>query len=576
MKRATPSVERDPATQQLMLAMRDGVRLDTSVWLPPVSSGGVPAILLRSPYGEHIITPPRLQSILRYRDSGFAVVFQIIRGVAPSEGVFSFNDPLDRPDGFDTVEWIASQPWSSGAVGMDGSSYLALTQLSAAVEKPPHLKCIIPAVPSADWFREPPYIGGCFSRQHTLNWTKIISVKDATELAEVSLAPPQLLSNPAKFARMMSRPAIEAAEGYLEGDKRAHYRDVLSHPIQDDWWRERTLGDEDYARIDIPTLLISGNFDFGVGGPTVWKGLERSAPAKAERHLLIGAWDHGGCYGGGTREYGPYSLPDEAIPDMQDMRLAYFRKHLLSEGNGPALLRDRVTVYITGANMWKGFDAYPPREGRTMQLHLHGSSPANSGRGGGVLLDGPASDVAGSDSFTSDSQWPHVTPLSALKPGQALDLREREHCSETLVYALESVAEPLTILGEPEVLLFVAADTPDADIVAWLAEERPDGRLIQLAWGALRLRYHKGFDRECLLTPGAVIEARVRLGHVGHQIAAGERLKLLIGGDLFPLLDPNPNTGEDIASAVETRATTITISHGGSHASHLVLPIISL
>ena len=174
---APPLDRMPPPDHRLRLAVRDGVRLDTQVWLPADTAGHpVPAILLRTPYKEGVLGFRRL-GVLRYVEAGYALVIQMIRGIGESEGTFSFNAPHERSDGYDTVEWIAAQPWCTGDVGMDGSSYLAMTAILAAVARPPHLRCIVPAVPSLDFFREPPYPGGMFCRQHTMRWAFLLQIE---------------------------------------------------------------------------------------------------------------------------------------------------------------------------------------------------------------------------------------------------------------------------------------------------------------------------------------------------------------------------------------------------------------
>lgn len=123
----------------------------------------------------------RRLGVLRYVQAGYALVIQQVRGIGASEGHFSFNAPHEREDGFDTVQWIAAQAWCNGAVGMDGSSYVAMTQLAAAASRPPALRCAIPAAPSLDFFREAPYCGGIFSRLHTLNWTHLLQIDSLAE-----------------------------------------------------------------------------------------------------------------------------------------------------------------------------------------------------------------------------------------------------------------------------------------------------------------------------------------------------------------------------------------------------------
>ena len=580
---AGPKLDSMPLpAHRLRLAMRDGVRLDTQVWLPDDAAGGaertpVPAILLRTPYKEGVLGFRRL-GVLRYVEAGYALVIQMIRGVSNSEGNFSFNAPHERSDGYDTVEWIAAQPWCSGDVGMDGSSYLAMTAILGAIAHPPHLRCIAPAVPSLDFFREPPYAGGVFCRQHTMRWAFLLQIESMTELVGGFTGILPLLADPAGLQRTTSRPALASADGLLHGDYLAHYRHVLAHPTFDDWWRARTASAEELAGIDIPTLVVTGNFDLSIGPLTLWRGIEtRESPDEGagHRHLLIGPWDHGQCYSGGGTRYGPYELGESAAIDLPALRIAFFDRHLKHQGPGPDL-KGRATVFITGANTWRGFDAFPPREASARSLFLASGGRANSARGDGRLLfDTPfeAHELRSPDHFVDDPTLPHIsTVLEAT--GRGYDLRERERDHETLVYDTGPLAQPLTVLGEPSVELFTSADAPDADLVLFLAEHRADGSSIQLAGGQLRLRYREGFDAERPLSPGEVVRVQVPLTYIGHRVPAGSRLRLLVCGSNFPFADPNPHTGETIATAVALRKALQTVHHDAARPSRLILPVL--
>ena len=558
------------------LPMRDGVRLDTYVWLPDsanATSQQVPCILLRTPYKESVMGFRRL-GVLRYVDAGYAVVIQQIRGVGQSEVRFTFNAPHDRSDGYDTVEWIAAQVWCSGAVGMDGSSYAAMTQLTAASEQPPHLRCIVPAVPSVDFFREVPYSGGVFSRQHSINWTRLLQIESLNELKSGFIGTMPALSQPEVLQRLLSRPALDAADGELIGDFLGHFRDVLAHPTFDEWFQARTLSPADYARIDIPTLVVNGNFDHGIGAMTLWRQLEANLPGAEHRRLLVGPWDHGQCYAGGTASYGPYTMGDHSVVDLVALRLAFFDQHLKRQGSGPDL-GGRVTAFITGANEWRHFDSYPPVGVIPLHLYLSSGGHANSARGDGRLLREPPAGAQPPDCFVDDPTLPFVPALaSALEASVLLDLRERERDFETLVYDSGALTEPLTLFGEGEVEIFVAVDAPDADLMLWLAERRADGQTVKLATGQLRLRYHGGFDAERLLAPGEVVKATIPLTYVGHRIPAGSHLRLLVSGSNFPSADPNPHTGEPIATAVAMRSAVQTIFHDSARLSRLILPVL--
>jgi putative CocE/NonD family hydrolase len=567
-----PQIQRMPETDvRVMVEMRDGVRLDTYVWLPK-GVDRAPAIFSRTCYQEHVIGWARL-GLMRYVDEGYALVYQMIRGTGRSEGEFAFSAPHEKADGYDAVEWIAAQDWCDGNVGMDGGSYVGMMELAAAAADPPHLRCMIPHAPAADFFRELPYFGGGFTRQHTINWLNLITVNSLAELTGgfVNIMP--VLAQPDWLNRLTSRPLIDAGAGVLKGDRLKHYQDSLAHPTRDAWWKERELQPADYAAMDLPTLMVTGNFDPSIGTLAVWAGLMANAKDRDDRQLLIGPWDHGQTYIGSTGSYGPYEMGKAAIGDPYSIRLAFFDKHLKGKGDGPDL-GGKVKTYVTGADVYRSFSAYPPKEMTPTDLFLSSQGRANTYRGDGVLTDAPPAE-APADTMRADPHLPFVPAMTSAL-GLELDAREQAGQAETLVYATPPLDQPLTLIGEPEVHLYVATDTPDADVVVHLCETRADGMVVALAYHALRLRYREGFDREVLMVPGKVAEAHIKLTHVSHQLAAGSRLVLLIRPDFFPFLDPNPNTGEPIATATRMQPANICVFHDAARPSRLIAPVVEL
>lgn len=557
-------------THRVDVPMRDGVTLDTCIWRPD-TAGRVPAIFLRTPYARSV-TAVNEPPLLRYLAAGYAVVMQQVRGLGRSGGRFAFNAPHDRTDGHDSVEWIAAQPWCSGAVGMDGHSYAGMTQLTTAASRPPSLRCIAPAVPSTDFFQEPPYVGGAFSRMHTLVWGEALQFADMLDAADGQFRMHGFLTDPALLQSWLSRPVRDAAHGVLHGDLLQHYHDVLDHPTFDDWWAARQLGPRDFAALDLPTLVVSGNFDPSVGALTLWRGLERHAAQPGSRHLLIGPWDHNGAYNGGVAGHGPYALSDDGF-DLVAARIRFFDRHLKGEGDGLADSA-RVSLFITGANRWHECDSYPPRAVSRRTLFLGSGGHANSTRGDGRLLAEPAGSAA-LDRFVDDPDLPLVGPLTMLKgPEHMLDLGELARMHDVLAYSTGPLLAPMILLGEAEAELVTSADVPDADLCLYLAEQRADGRIIQLAFGQLRLRYRQGFDREVPLTPGRPEPVRIPLTHVGHEVPAGHGLVLLIAGGNFPLLDPNPHGAGPVAAQGRNQKALQAIYHGGMASSRLHLPLL--
>ena len=511
--------------------------------------------------------------LLRCLAAGYAVVVQQLRGVGASEGHFTFLSPFERSDGYDAVEWIAAQPWCTGAVGMDGHSYAGMTQLYAAAARPPQLRCIAPAVVSIDPFAEPPYVGGVFSRMHSLVWTKSTSFAEHFEEDGGAFAFSNFLTDPAVFARWTSRPVCEAADGELTGDGLAYYQDALAHPVLDDWWRARILSAEDYAAMDLPVFVASGNFDPSVGTWKLWRGLEENAAHAAERRLIIGPWDHNASFNGGAVHTGLFGMDESAERDLVGLRIAFFDRHLKGHGEAAAP-EERVSLFVTGANAWQAMPHYPAPEITAQTLFLASGGHANSASGDGQLLaaaiDGPP------DHFVDDPHWPFYDAVGGVKGREyALDLHERARCHDTLVYATAPFAEGFTLLGESSLELFTACDRPDADVCVWLADRRPDGRHIMLGFGQLRLRYHAGFEEERLLEPGVPVAVSIPLTHIAHRFAPGHALCLMISGNNFPLLDPNPHSAEPIATATTMHRAVQSVFHDAARPSRLVLPVLA-
>lgn len=565
-------VERMPQPDlRSRVAMRDGARLDTHVWLPSPDARPAPAILMRTPYGE-FLGWKRL-GLLRYVEDGYAVVLQLVRGVGASEGHFTKNSPFDRTDGYDTVEWVAAQPWCSGAVGMDGGSYVGMTQITCAAARPPHLKCIAPIVPSSDHFLENPYWGGIFFRLHSLNWTKIVSANSLEEISGGFVGAMAVLAKRDWMRRLTLRPAVAAAEGLLEGDFLAYYRDVLAHPTFDDFWRVRQVSDAEYARIDIPVLAICGHFDPSIGTLKLWRKLETLAGGAADRRLLIGPWDHGTSGSGAVPPHVPYEIPAAAAIDVFAARKAFFDLYLKGKGAGPEL-PGRVSVFITGANRWLAGERFPLPGTREEPWHLRCGGRANTVLGDGALAPEPPAGRSESR-FVDDPAVPLAPVLAAADERLTLDLREVERQANVLVYSSTPLAAPLDVVGEPRLELETAADQPDADLICWLAEARADGRVVQLSLGTLRLRYREGFDREVPLAPGEPVLARFAMTFVGHRLAAGSRVRLLVAGSFFPFFDPNTHSGEPVASAVDLRVAVQRVMCGGDTPSRLLLPVLA-
>lgn len=544
-------------THRLGVAMRDGISLDTHVFLP-AGSGPFPTILIRTCY-QHAVIPWTRYGIERYNRSGFAVVMQLVRGIGASEGRWRFW-ACDRADGYDAVEWVAAQAWCDGNVGMDGSSYAGMTQLAAAATRPPHLRAIVPTVPTIDLFRETPYFGGIFQRLHMLNWLKLISIASIDELSCGFLDPDAMLANPDLGWRLTKRPLLGAADGFIAGAQLDQFRWFLEHPVYDDIsYDDLKLSPADYAAFDTPMLVVSGVFDIYHGATALWGNLRRHSPMD-DKFLLVGPWDHGQAYAGGAgASYGIYELGEAAAFDIQGDRIRFFQRYLCGD-IGAFAGEARARIFIGGASEWRSLDDFDPTPARAACILSGGALLALPG-GANVAEKGFArfrSDPAHPVDVRTETRW---------------DRRPVDGHPDVLTFTTDILEAPLQIVGDPALRLFAAIDAPDADFIVSLNEVHADGRSVQLTYGALRTRYRNGFDRQTLTTPGAVMRLDIPLMFVSRCVPAGHRLRLSIAGTEFPFMDPNPGDGGAVAEATDLIVVNQTVYFGGDRASVLELPV---
>ncbi len=536
------------------IPMRDGVRLVANLWVPS-GVGRFPTILLRTPYDKTAqFTRYRL---VNYVTAGYAVVVQDTRGRGDSDGVFDFFFP-EGQDGFDTIEWIAKQPWSNGRVGMDGGSYLGTVQWLAARERPPHLACMVPAVSAGRWFDEIPYQGGAFRLDWALPWLNQTSGRvDQSDLN--GLVRWDSLASKRPLVRLDS----------LMGRPMPLYQRFLAHPTLDQYWKRIQFTDRDFARLTIPTLTLTGWFDGDQSGAlSYWNGITRRPGGAGENFLVIGPWTHGGSYLGGDLKVGAFVFDSAAIIKTQDLRIKFFDWCL--KQSRPRFDEPKVRAYLMGSNRWVEGDHYPIPGTRTRSYYFRGGGHAN-----GLDGDGRLSLAAPEDEPPDHFDYDPNRPVPSSEP--ALDQREVEKRLDVLVYSTPVLEDPVDVLGPVFVELEIATDATDTDFTAKLVDVFPDGRAILLgpgSTGVIRARYRFGAERMQLLVPGAPTRLRVELFDVGHTFHPGHRIRVEVSSSAFPYIDANPNTGRPIATETLTQVAKQTVFHDRGRLSRLLLPVL--
>ncbi len=551
-----------PASAQMVprfgvrIPMRDGVQLVGNLFLPD-SVGHHPTILLRTPYDK---TPQfGRYKLANYVKRGYAVMVQDVRGRGDSDGLFNFYFSEGK-DGYDTIEWIARQPWSNGRVAMDGGSYLGTVQWLAARERPPHLACIAPDASSGRLFDEIPYQGGAFRSGWALEWLD----GTADRVSQSGL------DDLVDWEHLATHRPLRTMDD-ASGRRIRLYREFLDHPTLDSYWATLNFTEPDFLKIDLPVLTVTGWFDGDQPGAlSYWDGANRWSPAKDRHHLIIGPWTHPQTYLGGETKLGEFQFSAESVLDIQGIRLGFFDACLKRASS--AFAGPRVRAFVTGINEWRSLDQYPAVDVQYRNLYLHSGGTANSVNGNGTLSwTAPTSEPP--DHFVFDPKKP-VPERSPTLDHRALEARE-----DILVYTSEELSEPVEILGRVFVEVRAASDALDTDFTAKLLDVYPDGRAVLLGpepAGVRRARYRKGYTATQLLTPNQPEEFRVELFDMGHRFLSGHKIRVEISSSVYPHVNPNQNTGNPVATDTVWRVARQTIFHQADRPSRVILPVMPI
>jgi putative CocE/NonD family hydrolase len=542
------------------MPMRDGVELSADIWMPS-EEGRYPAILIRTPYIKttHRHRFPEYGAF--FASHGYAFVVQDVRGRGDSDGDFDFFFG-EGEDGYDTIEWIAAQPWSSGRVGMMGGSYWATVQWLAAREKPPHLACIVPTAPSGRYFDEVPYIGGAFMLGPMLPYLNDISgrIAQSVNAAEVD------------WEGVFKHRPLNTMD-QLMGRSMRLYQEFLEHSTLDAYWKRISFTADDFQELDLPALTVTGWFDGDQPGALFyWRGMAEHSRARDSQFLLIGPWTHSQTYLGGELKLNDMEFAPESVVDNKAIHLEFFDCYL--KESAATFDHPRARVYLTGSNMWREFDQYPPAQVEYRRLYLRSNGRANSLIGdGGLSWEAPGEEPP--DRYTYNPKNP--VPSSDDDEELAIDHRSIERRDDVLVYTSEVLDDPLDVIGTVFVKLHASSDALDTDFTANILDVYPDGRAVKLgnrAAGVIRARYRNGYESTELLTPGKVEEYTIELGDIGHSFLLGHRVRIEISSSAYPFVNPNQNTGHPIATDTEWRMAKQTVYHDAERPSHVMLPVM--
>ncbi len=522
--RASEEPASAPKVEKVLVAMSDGVRLATNVYLPK-GEGPWPAILTRTPYNKDKDLVPSLG----FTDAGYAVVVQNVRGTGASEGVWDLfgSDGWGGPgrrDGIDTVEWIREQPWSDGKLGVIGFSGSGIPALMLVAAAPEGLLCAF-ANATSDNLYDTFYGYGAFRANTAEVW-------------------PQ------------AKPVLG---------------DIVAHPNYDDYWRQRDARSR-AGQANVPVYLTGAWSDLFQRNTVAFfaaihgNGLPRS---QGRCKLVMAPGAHAAPPGALTFPDRSKTNIDERVGSMRD----WFDYWLKGIKNGIAgkpavalfMMGDESTPGA-GGNEWLFYDHWPPPF-TPVELYL---------RQGNALerMPPPADGGASTYDYDPANPVPTLGGNNLMPPSGPHDMRPVESRPDVLLFETPPLPGNVALCGPVTVTLYVASTAVDTDFAAFLTDVYPDGRSMVMLDNLVRARHRKTLDRESFLEPGRVYEVTIDLWDTCLTVAPGHRIRLLVTSSNAPRFEPNPNTGEPFRRHTASVVATNTVFHDALHPSRLTLPLL--
>ncbi len=550
----------------IRIPLRDGVHLNATVYTPKQQKAAVPCIFTLTPY----IGQSYHERGVYFASHGVPFLTVDVRGRGNSEGEFQ---PLiqEAHDGYDVVEWLARQPYCNGKVGMWGGSYAGYDQWATAKEIPPHLATIVP-VASA-------YPGVDFPMRNNISFPYLVQWLTYTSghtSQDKIFADDHLW--PAIFRQLIESGQPFSSLDSLAGNPLPAFHDWISHPARDEHWASYNPTHDQYARMQLPILSITGsNDDDQPGALTFYREhMQYASPeARSKHYLIIGPWNHAG-----TRtpqaEFDGMRFGPASLVDLPKLHLEWYA-WTMQGGPRPAFLQKAVAYYVMGAERWRYADSLDAVTANRQEYHLDSvTNAADILTSGSLTPDKPPRGAP--DHYVYD---PRDTSTFELES----NIDSANHADQRLIYAQSGkelvyhtapFRQALEVSGFFTLSAWIAIDQPDTDFSAAVYELANDGTSILLTTDVLRARYREDPARAKLIQTKAPL--RYDFNHftfVSRQIRAGSRLRLIIAPINSIYSQRNHNSGKDVSSEVgsDSRPVTVTLYHDRAHPTALSVPL---
>ncbi len=600
-----PTARDDFVKRDVMIPMRDGVKLHTVIVVPRGATHA-PILLTRTPYDASSraqrSASPHMLAILPQGDELFVEgdyirVFQDVRGKYGSEGEYVVTRPLRGPlndsevdhatDAYDTIDWLVRNvPESNGRVGMLGSSYEGFTVAMALIHPHPALKVAAPMSPMIDgWMGDDWFHYGAF-RQPGFDFISF----DTSAKARGKPIARAVHDEYESFLRAGSAGDYARAAGL---DQLPFWRKIHEHPAYDGFWQGQAL-DRILATqpVTVPTMWIQGLWDQEDmwGAIHSYAAMEPRDTANDHNYLVMGPWRHSQVNYDGT-SLGPLQWDgDTALQFRRDVLKPFFDRYLVDGAPRPDT--PPVLIYDTGANRWERFASWPPS---CAQGCASKPKPLYLVEAGGLSFDPPGPGATRYDEYLSDPAKPVPYLPRPVRYGDrdawtrwlVTDQRFVADRPDVLSWQTAPLTAPVRVGGAPEAHLFASTSGTDSDWVVKLIDVYPDqvpsrpemgGYQLPVALDIFRGRYRRSFEKPEAIVPDRPLPYVFGLPTVNHVFLPGHRIMVTVQSTLFPLYDRNPQTFvPNIFDAMpgDYRKATQRIWRSGETASFVSLPVVS-
>lgn len=585
--------------QEVYITMRDGVRLFTSIYTPKDSTKTYPMLMMRTPYnsepGGKDSFNGNLSGYYRFVKENYIMVFQDVRGRYMSEGKFEDIRPFivdkkspkdidEASDTYDAVDWLVKNvKYNNGNLGVMGISYSGFYSTMAILSGHPAIKAVSPQAPVTAWFiGDDEHHNGAFfiMDNFSFDFGSGRAFKEPTRQGFAGFRSP--VNDNYQFYLDMG-PVKNFAPKYFT-DTIQIWNDELNHPNYDKFWRDRDP--TPYLKNVKPAVMIVGGwFDAEdlYGTLHTYQSLEKLSHDTHPNYLVMGPWSHGQWRGGQAENLGNIYWGQDANKPYHEMEVRFFDYYLRNKGNADFA---KATIFVTGANEWRSFDAWPPVNTASQKLYFQPS---------GKLAFNPPVVSRSFDEYVSDPMKPvpyaEKVHLQRTREYMIDDQRFASKRPDVMVYQTDVLTEDMTLTGPLTADLFVSTTGTDADYVVKLIDvfpqdmQAPVGKVTNVPLGGYQMlirgevfrgRYRNSFEKPEAFKPGKVTEVKYDLPDVAHLFKKGHRIMIQLQNSWFPLVDRNPQKFVDIyhCSEEDFQKATQRIYHDRGRASYLEVKVL--